>query len=749
MIRRRTLACAVVALALAPALAGAAATEAKPAVKVAGPKETKDPVMEQLNAQVAKVDKKNAGWRTSLTKPEALKFDAAKKYYCRMVTNKGTIRIRFLPDVAPMHVSSFMYLTQLGFYDGIKFHRVIKGFMAQGGDPLGNGTGGPGYQFGGEFSPSVKHDKPGLLSMANAGPGTDGSQFFLTFVPTPWLDGKHTIFGEVVEGMDVLKSLEAAGTRAAPPPARPPPPPAPPRPHPSHTDPDMKEFAELRTALAEVYDLNMAASLLRWDQTTYMPPGGAEARGRQLALLGRLAHERFTDASIGRLIDTLEPWAASLPAGSDDAAIVRVTRREYERALRVPASFVAESEAHFSATYQSWTEARGANDFARMRPMLEKTLELSRRWAGFFPGREHPMDALIDYSDPGMKSSEIRTLFAALRERLVPLVKEITARPAADDACLRQFAPEADQWAFGLDVIRAYGYDFERGRQDKTHHPFMTKFSLGDVRITTRVRENDLTDALFSTLHESGHAMYEQGIAFVFEGTPLANGASSGVHESQSRLWENLVGRSRGFWEHFYPQLQRRFPKQLQAVPLDTFYRAINRVERSLIRTDADECTYNLHVMLRFDLELDLLDGKIAVKDLPEVWRERFRRDIGIAVPDDKDGVLQDVHWYAGPIGGAFQGYTLGNILSAQFFESAVAAHPAIPSEVARGSFGTLRGWLVENVYRHGAKYEPDDLVRRATGSGLTIEPYLRYLWGKFGPLYGLGSSEPASAAAR
>ena len=214
MIRRRTLACAVVALALAPALAGAAATEAKPAVKVAGPKETKDPVMEQLNAQVAKVDKKNAGWRTSLTKPEALKFDAAKKYYCRMVTNKGTIRIRFLPDVAPMHVSSFMYLTQLGFYDGIKFHRVIKGFMAQGGDPLGNGTGGPGYQFGGEFSPSVKHDKPGLLSMANAGPGTDGSQFFLTFVPTPWLDGKHTIFGEVVEGMDVLKSLEAAGSQS-------------------------------------------------------------------------------------------------------------------------------------------------------------------------------------------------------------------------------------------------------------------------------------------------------------------------------------------------------------------------------------------------------------------------------------------------------------------------------------------------------------------------------------------------------
>jgi carboxypeptidase Taq len=270
----------------------------------------------------------------------------------------------------------------------------------------------------------------------------------------------------------------------------------------------------------------------------------------------------------------------------------------------------------------------------------------------------------------------------------------------------------------------------------------MTKFSLGDVRITTRVNEEDLTDMLFSTLHECGHAVYEQGIDRSYEGTPLAHGASSGVHESQSRLWENLVGRSRGFWEFFYPRMQEVFPEQLRDVSLDTFYRAVNRVERSLIRTDADEVTYNLHVMLRFELELDLLEGKLAVRDLPRAWRERFERDIGLQVPDDRNGVLQDVHWFHGRIGGVFQGYTLGNILSAQFFDAAVAANPSIPGEIRNGEFGTLHGWLRQNLYRHGSKFTPSELVQRVTGRDLTIEPYLDYLWRKFQPLYGLRNEE-------
>jgi carboxypeptidase Taq len=347
-----------------------------------------------------------------------------------------------------------------------------------------------------------------------------------------------------------------------------------------------------------------------------------------------------------------------------------------------------------------------------------------------------------------MKASTVRALFHKLRARLVPIVQAITARPEADDRCLRQPAPVDDQLAFGLEVIRQFGYDFNRGRQDLTHHPFMTKFSLGDVRITTRVRENDLTDSLFSTLHESGHAMYEQGIRRDLEGTPLAHGTSSGVHESQSRLWENVVGRSLGFWRHFYPRLQERFPQQLKNVPVDEFYRAINRVERSLIRTDSDEVTYNLHVMIRFDLECDLLEGRLAIKDLPEAWHARYQSDLGLRAPDDRDGVLQDVHWYAGPIGGAFQGYTLGNILSAQFYAAAVKAHPGIPDQIARGEFATLHGWMRDNVYQHGSKFTAEELVRRATDEPMGIEPYLKYLWGKYQPMYQL-DGEPTGAATR
>jgi carboxypeptidase Taq len=269
-----------------------------------------------------------------------------------------------------------------------------------------------------------------------------------------------------------------------------------------------------------------------------------------------------------------------------------------------------------------------------------------------------------------------------------------------------------------------------------THHPFMTRFSHGDVRITTRVKEHDLTEALFSTIHEAGHAMYEQGTAAELDGLPLGEGASAGVHESQSRLWENLVGRSAGFWAHFYPALQARFPVQLGGVPEATFYRAINKVSRSLIRTDADEVTYNLHVMIRFDLEMQLLEGSLSVADLPEAWRARYRSDLGLASPTDADGVLQDVHWYGGAIGGSFQGYTLGNVLSAQFFAAATRANPEIPEQISRGQFETLRGWLVDHVYAHGRKFPAPELVERATGAPLSIAPYVSYLRTKYGALY-------------
>ncbi len=498
------------------------------------------------------------------------------------------------------------------------------------------------------------------------------------------------------------------------------------------------QLQELKARLIEINDLESAAALLEWDQATYMPPGGATARARQLATLRRLAHEKFTDPAIGRLLAALQAYEESLPYDADAAALIRETRREYEKAIKVPPAFVAQLYSHMAASYEVWARARPANDFAATRPYLEKTLELSRQLAEFFPGYEHIADPLIDFSDHGMTTATVRDVFAELRTQLVPIVQAITAQPVADDTCLHQYFPEPQQLAFGLDLIRRFGYDLERGRQDKTLHPFCTKFSLGDVRITTRVNENDLSEALFTTMHEAGHALYEQGICADFEGTPLASGASAGMHESQSRLWENVVGRSREFWQFCYPRLQAVFPDQLGSVPLETFYRAINKVQRSLIRTDADEVTYNLHVIMRFDLELALLEDRLAVRDLPEAWRERFKADLGIAPPDDRDGVLQDVHWYSGVIGGAFQGYTLGNILSAQFFEAALRAHPEIPNQIAAGEFGTLHTWLKTNIYQHGRKYTPPELIERATGTPLRIEPYIHYLRQKYGELYAL-----------
>lgn len=495
-------------------------------------------------------------------------------------------------------------------------------------------------------------------------------------------------------------------------------------------------LADLKRRLAEIYDLKAAGAVLGWDEATYMPKGGALARGRQSALLRRLAHERLVDPVLEKALDRLEPQVASLPAA--DASLIRVVRRDYEKARKVPAAFVARAAAHASESYNAWIRARPENDFATMIPFLEKTLELSREYASFFAPSRHIADPMIDDADEGMTTAAVQRIFAELRRELVPMARAICDQPPPNDSVLHRSFGEADQIAFALAVATRMGFDLDRGRLDKTHHPFCTRFAAGDVRITTRVRESDIGDALFSTWHEAGHAMYEQGVNPAYEGTPLGRGVSAGVHESQSRLWENVVARSLPFWEHYYPALQRTFADQLGSVPLDPFYRAINKVQRSLIRTDADEVTYNLHIMLRFELEVALLEGRLAIKDLPEAWRAGMLADLGIAPPDDRDGCLQDVHWYAGRIGGAFQSYTIGNILSAQFFAAATSAHPQIPREIAEGRFDTLHGWLAETIYRHGRTRTPDDIVVEATGQPMTTAPYLAYLRGKYGALYGL-----------
>jgi carboxypeptidase Taq len=499
-----------------------------------------------------------------------------------------------------------------------------------------------------------------------------------------------------------------------------------------------QKLVELKRRLREISDLTAAGDVLNWDQATYMPRGGADARGRQYAALYRLAHEQAVAPALGKLLDALAHYGESLPHDSDDASLIRVARRDFQKMIKIPPDHVARANAHGSASYNTWTRARPANDFAAMVPYLERTLDLSREYSSYFAPYKHVADPHVDYADEGMTTVSILKLFSELKSQLAPMVGAICEQPVADDSGLRQAFPKAAQFEFALNVAQRLGYDLNRGRLDLTHHPFSTRFSSGDVRITTHVNENDLGDALFSTLHEAGHAMYEQGISAALDGTPLGKGVSTGVHESQSRLWENVVGRSRGFWEHFYPSLQRVFPEQLGSAPIAVFHRAINKVARSTIRTDADEVTYNLHIILRFNLELKLLEGELCAKDLPEAWRAAMQTELGVAPADDRDGCLQDVHWYSGYIGGRFQSYTIGNILSAQFYAAALQAHPNIPSEIASGKFDTLHTWLRDSVYQHGSKFAPNHLIERAAGAAMNMTPYFDYLREKYAVLYRL-----------
>ena len=507
-----------------------------------------------------------------------------------------------------------------------------------------------------------------------------------------------------------------------------------------------EKLQDLQHRLREISDLKAARAVLAWDQATYMPPGGAEARGRQRALLSRLAHQKGTDTRIGKLLDDLQPYAETLGRKSDTASLIRIARREFEKLVKVPAEYIERAAALSAASYQAWASARPANDFPAMRPFLEHAIELSREYAEFFRPFAHVADPLIDDADQGMTADSVRTLFYELRGELLPMVQPILRQSDHRADCWGGCFVPAAQLEFVNLVIASIGYDLERGRVDQTLHPFCTRFAGGDVRITVRVRANDVCEALFSALHEAGHALYEQGVASALDSSPLGRGTSAGLHESQSRLWENVVGRSRGFWTYFYPLLQSNFGDQFAHVPLQSFYRAINRVKTSLIRTEADELTYNFHIMMRFDLELALLEGTLASSDLPEAWRAAMKADLDVSVADDRDGCLQDVHWYSGLIGGGFQGYTIGNILSAQFYAAALRSHPDIPQAVARGEFGILGGWLREHIYQHGRKFTPMELSRRATGEPISIRPYVNYLRSKYGELYGLPETSPEAA---
>jgi carboxypeptidase Taq len=497
------------------------------------------------------------------------------------------------------------------------------------------------------------------------------------------------------------------------------------------------KLEQLKEILNEISDLNTTAALLGWDQQTYMPHGGAETRGNQLATINRISHLKFTSPEVGQLLNDLKQEIGGLDPDSDEIRLVKVTAHDYDQATCVPPEFVAELAKVTTLANEAWVVARQKSDFSIFRPHLEKIVEMARQFVTFFPPTDHPYDVLLDQFEPGMKTADVKAIFNALRPRQVELIKSIASRPQVDDSFLYQEYPEKEQWDFGVDVVTRFGYDWNTGRQDKTAHPFTTNFGRSDVRITTRVDPKFFNTMFFSTLHESGHAMYEQGQNPAYDRTSLNGGASMALHESQSRMWENLVGRSLPFWEYFYPRLQAIFPSQLANVDLNSFYKGINKASPSLIRVEADEATYNLHIMLRLEIEIGLVEGAILVKDLPEIWNARVKEYLGLTPPNNALGVLQDVHWSYGYIG-YFSTYALGNLISAQLWEKINQDIPDLTDQIRQGKFEALLVWLRQNLHLFGRKYEPQEMVQKITGSKIDPAPYMRYLETKFSDIYGL-----------
>ena len=482
----------------------------------------------------------------------------------------------------------------------------------------------------------------------------------------------------------------------------------------------------LRRELAQITDLRTAARVLEWDQLVMMPRGGATARGDHLATVGRLAHELFVRDEIGQLLDEAAGQVDGADPDSDDACLVAVTRRDWEKARRVPPDLQAEMTKLSSEAVEAWTTARANDDYPSFRPWLDRTLELKRRYVACFPSSDDPYDVLLDDFERGMRTDEVRVVF----DRLEPVLRDlvVAADGEEDESFVTGPFPQPAQEALSLAVIRSFGAEAANFRLDPTVHPFCTSFSTQDVRLTTRYADDDLhASSIFSTMHEAGHGLYERGGDPALDRSPLATGCSSALHESQSRLWENVIGRSLEFWRWFYPQFRDGFASVLGDVPLETFHRAVNRPRPSLIRVDADETTYGLHIILRFGLEQELLFGDLDTRDLPDVWNARMEELVGIRPRDDRRGCLQDVHW-AGGLFGYFPTYQLGNVLSVQIWHRLLADVPDAYEQIERGSFGEIYEWLRENLYRHGRKFTPTVMIERIAGGPIDPDPYLRYL---------------------
>lgn len=489
----------------------------------------------------------------------------------------------------------------------------------------------------------------------------------------------------------------------------------------------MTTYDKYHQHLLKIADIAYSSAVLQWDQETYMPAKGAELRARQLATLAGYAHQLSTDEQLGKWLDAL---TRDDTLNAEQKANVRESLRDYNNRKKYPAAFVEEMSHAVSKAFNSWQQARAQNNFSIFEKDLAKLVDLKLQEAELLGYKEHPYDALLDQYEPGLKVSQVKPLFADVRSQLVDFVKEITPFKV-DSSFMHRHYPHQAQWDFGIQLLREMGYDFDAGRQDLSAHPFTTSFNQLDVRVTTRVNEKDLHEMIWSCIHEGGHGLYEQGLLPQNYGLPLGEAVSLGIHESQSRLWENNVGRSLNYWRHYYPVLQNLFPEQLKDVDLHRFYKAINEVKPSLIRTNADELTYHFHIMIRFEIEVMLLEKKVKVAELPELWNAKYKEYLGIDVPSVSQGVLQDVHWSHGSFG-YFPTYSIGSFYAAQFFATARQQIKGLDEQIAQGKYGDLLNWLRENIHRHGKMYSADELCKRVTGESLNFKYFMDYAREKY-----------------
>lgn len=504
-------------------------------------------------------------------------------------------------------------------------------------------------------------------------------------------------------------------------------------------------YSEFLERMGQVNDLLNAKSILNWDARTMMPPGGAATRAKQVSTLSVMARDLLVSDGTRSLLDKAEAEVAGHPEDSVERVICAQTREAIAYHLRIPGDLVRRQTELGSIGQVIWTKARAASDFASFAPHLEQTVALNQEMADHIGYDGHPYDALMYRFEPGETVATLTPLFAALREGMLPLLRAIAQKDQPSIDFLQRSFPASDQLAFGLKMAERVGYDLNRGRLDTTVHPFEVSFTRNDVRITTRVNEDWMPACLFGSLHEAGHALYEQYSDPAYVRTPLAtdlvglyavSGVSFGAHESQSRLFENHVGRSREFWQLNFATAKAAFPEQLADIDADTFWRGINRVAPGLIRVEADELTYDFHIMLRVDLEAALIDGSLAVRDLPGAWSAKIKEYLGLDVPDDRQGVLQDVHWSSGQIG-TFCNYTIGNVMAGQLFEVATQ-DDGVAQGMARADYTPLRQWMTQHVHQHGRRYSRDELLVRATGRALDPKPYIAHLTAKYSEIYGI-----------